>query len=107
MIGTGVYRTEDEFLEEFVAPEDREGVKQRAAQLIAENHGARLAELREQAHLDQEEAARRMGVSTARVAEIESGRDASLNVIKAFLLAIGYEDVELTAVRNGNRFRIA
>lgn len=83
--------TRDEFLEEFVHPDDRQGLEdarqQRALQVRAEY----LPEMRRKAGLTQAEVANKMGVSQQRVSAIESGSVAELATIADYIRALGGE----------------
>ncbi|CAM5729972.1 helix-turn-helix transcriptional regulator [Streptomyces hirsutus] len=57
--------------------------------LLAEARGHQLAEAREPSGLAQREVAARMGVSIARVSQIEHGEGATLDVIARYVEALG------------------
>jgi DNA-binding XRE family transcriptional regulator len=83
--------TRDEFMEEFVHPDDRaaiQGARQkRALQVRAEY----LTEMRKKAGLTQAEVAESMGVSQQRVSAIESGSVAELATLADYIHALGGE----------------
>ncbi|MFE7589831.1 helix-turn-helix domain-containing protein [Kitasatospora sp. NPDC057512] len=70
-------------------------------EMLARIRGHELAELRKSAGLTQKEVAGLMGVSQARVSQIEHGQVDSLDNLRAYAAAIGGE-VEV-AVRQGER----
>ncbi|MEF9904806.1 helix-turn-helix domain-containing protein [Streptomyces sp. P9-A2] len=57
--------------------------------ILAEARGHQLAEARKQSGLAQREVAARMGVSIARVSQIEHGEGATLDVIARYVEALG------------------
>jgi DNA-binding XRE family transcriptional regulator len=80
-----------EVLEEqlYAAGVDREEVQAGARRLLAEARGYQLAETRKQNSMTQKDIAARMGVSIARVSQIEHGEVASLDVIARYVEALG------------------
>ncbi|MEV7774197.1 helix-turn-helix transcriptional regulator [Kitasatospora sp. NPDC086791] len=80
------------------AEADRARIRQ---ETLARIRGHELAELRKAAGLTQKEVAGLMGVSQARVSQIEHGQVDSLDNLRAYAAAIGGE-VEV-AVRQGER----
>jgi ribosome-binding protein aMBF1 (putative translation factor) len=60
-----------------------------ARRLLAEARGHQLAEARKQCGLGQKDVAAQMGVSIARVSQIEHGEAASLDVIARYVEALG------------------
>ncbi|KJS61143.1 XRE family transcriptional regulator [Streptomyces rubellomurinus] len=70
-------------------------------EMLARVRGHELAELRKAADLTQKEVAGLMGVSQARVSQIEHGQVDSLDNLRAYAAAIGGE-VEVS-VRQGER----
>nr|BFD90153.1 XRE family transcriptional regulator [Kitasatospora sp. Xyl93] len=70
-------------------------------EMLARIRGYELAEMRKTAGLTQKEVAALMGVSQARVSQIEHGQVDSLDNLRAYSAAIGGE-VEVT-VRRGER----
>ncbi|MDH6708065.1 DNA-binding XRE family transcriptional regulator [Kitasatospora sp. MAA19] len=86
---------------ELATPEaeaDRARIRQ---ETLARIRGYELAELRRKAELTQKDVAALMGVSQARVSQIEHGQVDSLENLRAYAAAIGGE-VEV-AVRQGER----
>jgi DNA-binding XRE family transcriptional regulator len=83
--------TRDEFVDEFVHPDDRAAVEdarqKRALQVRAEY----LTEMRKNAGLTQAEVAEAMGVSQQRVSAIESGAVAELATLADYIRALGGE----------------
>jgi DNA-binding XRE family transcriptional regulator len=83
--------TRDEFVDEFVHPDDRAAVEdtrqKRALQVRAEY----LTEMRKNAGLTQAEVAEAMGVSHQRVSAIESGAVAELATLADYIRALGGE----------------
>src|SRR5450755_1595033 len=83
--------TRDEFMEEFVHPDDRAAIQdarhKRALQVRAEY----LTEMRKKAGLTQAEVAEAMGVSQQRVSAIESGSVAELATLADYIRALGGE----------------
>jgi DNA-binding XRE family transcriptional regulator len=83
--------TRDEFLEEFVHPDDRAAVldarDKRALQVRAEY----LAGMRKKAGLTQAEVADAVGVSQQRVSAIENGAVAELATLAGYIRALGGE----------------
>jgi DNA-binding XRE family transcriptional regulator len=81
----------EEFLQEFVHPDDRavveEAREQRARQVRAEY----LAEMRKKVGLTQAEVAEAMGVSQQRVSAIEKGTIAELATLSDYIRALGGE----------------
>ncbi|HEX9528860.1 MAG TPA: helix-turn-helix transcriptional regulator [Streptosporangiaceae bacterium] len=83
--------TRDEFMEEFVHPDDRAAVEEarnkRALQVRAEY----LTEMRKKAGMTQADVAEAMGVSQQRVSAIESGAIAELATLADYIRALGGE----------------
>lgn len=79
----------EEFLDEFVHPDDRPAVEdarqRRALQVRAEY----LTEMRKKAGLTQAEVAEAMGVSQQRISAIESGAAAELATLGDYIRALG------------------
>ncbi|WP_327675916.1 helix-turn-helix domain-containing protein [Kitasatospora sp. NBC_00458] len=91
-------------MERFPALASPEAVADRARirrETLARIRGYELAELRRKAGLTQKEVAGVLGVSQARVSQIEHGQVDSLDNLRAYAAAIGGE-VEVT-VRQGDR----
>ena len=57
--------------------------------MLEENRGWRLAEMRKRRGMTQEQVAARMGVSVARVSQIESGDVSTQDVLNRFIAALG------------------
>jgi DNA-binding XRE family transcriptional regulator len=83
--------TRDEFIDEFVHPDDRTVVEEarqnRALQVRAEY----LTEMRKKAGMTQAEVAEAMGVTQQRVSAIESGSVAELATLADYIRALGGE----------------
>jgi ribosome-binding protein aMBF1 (putative translation factor) len=73
----------------YAAGADPAEVEAGARRLLAEARGYQLAEARKDLGLTQREIAARMGVSIARVSQIEHGEVASLDVIARYVEALG------------------
>lgn len=83
--------TREEFLEEFVHPDDRgylEEVREARALKVRPDS---LTEMRHDAGLTQAEVAEAMGVSQQRVSAIESGSVSSLATLAEYVRALGGE----------------
>ena len=70
--------TRDEFLDEFVHPDDRAAVEEARQQRTLKVRAEHLADMRKQAGMTQAQVAEAMGVSQQRVSAIESGSVAEL-----------------------------
>jgi DNA-binding XRE family transcriptional regulator len=89
-VTSGFHRyTAEQFLEEFVEPDDRVAVVEAAARNTAEHFGRQLAELRRKAGLTQREVAAAMGVGQQRVSAIEHGTDITTATLARYASAIG------------------
>ncbi|WP_433220841.1 helix-turn-helix domain-containing protein [Microtetraspora malaysiensis] len=64
-------------------------IEEGARKLLAETRGHQLAEARKQLGLGQKDVAAAMGVSVARVSQIEHGEVTSLEVIARYVEALG------------------
>jgi DNA-binding XRE family transcriptional regulator len=73
----------------YAAGVDPAEVEAGARRLLAEARGHQLAETRKQCSMAQKDVAARMGVSIARVSQIEHGEVASLDVIARYVEALG------------------
>jgi DNA-binding XRE family transcriptional regulator len=73
----------------YAAGVDPAEVEAGARRLLAEVRGHQLAETRKQHSMAQKDVAARMGVSIARVSQIEHGEVASLDVIARYVEALG------------------
>jgi DNA-binding XRE family transcriptional regulator len=83
--------TRDEFLEEFVHPDDRAAVadaKEKRALLVRAEY---LADMRRNVGLTQAEVAEAMGVTQQRVSAIENGAVAELATLADYVRALGGE----------------
>jgi DNA-binding XRE family transcriptional regulator len=83
--------TRDEFLEEFVHPDDREAVDDARQRRVLQVRAEYLAEMRKKAGLTQTEVAEAMGVSQQRISAIESGAVAELATLGDYIRALGGE----------------
>lgn len=83
--------------------EQRAEIRQRAQEKIA---GLRLAQLREEQHLTQAEAARAMGVSQAALSKLERRPNVTVGALQRYVHALG-GSLEVTVVlpRRGRRAR--
>ncbi|MGN9837818.1 helix-turn-helix domain-containing protein [Nonomuraea sp. H19] len=81
--------TRDEFLEEFVHPDDREALKEARERRVSRVRAESLAEMRRKAGMTQAEVAEVMGVSQQRVSAIESGTVAELTTLGEYIRALG------------------
>jgi DNA-binding XRE family transcriptional regulator len=83
--------TREEFLDEFVHPDDRPAVdeaRQRRALHVTAQY---LTDMRKKAGLTQAEVAEAMGVSQQRVSAIENGSVAELATLADYIRALGGE----------------
>ncbi|MBA9003289.1 helix-turn-helix domain-containing protein [Thermomonospora cellulosilytica] len=80
---------EDLEQELYAAGVSREEVEAGARRLIAEARGRQLAEARRQAGLAQKDIAAAMGVSVARISQIEHGETATIETIARYVEALG------------------
>ena len=83
--------TRDEFLDEFVHPDDREAVEEAHQRRVLKVRSEYLAEMRRQAGLTQAEVAEAMGVTQQRVSAIEAGAVAELATLADYIKALGGE----------------
>ena len=83
--------TREEFLEEFVHPDDRAAVEDARQRRALKVRSECLTEMRKQAGLTQAEVAEAMGVSQQRVSAIESGGIAELATLADYIRALGGE----------------
>ena len=58
-------------------------------EMLDQNRGWRLAELRKRREMTQEQVATRMGVSMARVSQIEAGDVSTQDVLSRYITALG------------------
>lgn len=84
--------------------------QEQRAEIRAENlgriRGHELAEMRKSAGLTQAEVARALGVSQARISQIEHGRVDSLDTLRAYAEALGAE-VSIVVSRGPITLRVA
>jgi DNA-binding XRE family transcriptional regulator len=83
--------TRDEFLEEFVHPDDRAAVEEARQKRTLQVRAEYLTEMRKRASLTQADVAEAMGVSQQRVSAIESGSVAELSTLADYIRALGGE----------------
>lgn len=89
--GEFVTYTRDEFMEEFVHPDDRAAVEASRQRRALHVRAEYLAEMRKKAGLTQAEVAEAMGVSQQRVSAIENGAIAELATLGDYVRALGGE----------------
>jgi DNA-binding XRE family transcriptional regulator len=89
--GEFVTYTRDEFMEEFVHPDDRAAVEESRQRRTLHVRAEYLAEMRKKAGLTQAEVAEAMGVSQQRVSAIENGAVAELATLGDYVRALGGE----------------
>jgi DNA-binding XRE family transcriptional regulator len=83
--------TRDEFVEEFVHPDDRAAVEDARQKRALRVRAEYLVEMRKKAGFTQAEVAEAMGVSQQRVSAIESGAVAELATLGDYIRALGGE----------------
>jgi DNA-binding XRE family transcriptional regulator len=83
--------TREEFLDEFVPPEDRPAIEEARQKRALTVRAEYLTEMRKKAGLTQTEVAEAMGVSQQRVSAIESGSVAELATLADYIHALGGE----------------
>ena len=83
--------TREEFLDEFVHPDDRPAVEEARQRRTLQVRAEYLTEMRKKAGLTQAEVAEAMGVSQQRVSAIESGAVAELATLGDYIRALGGE----------------
>ena len=83
--------TRDEFVEEFVHPDDRAAVEAARRRRVLQVRAEYLAEMRKKAGMTQAKVAEAMGVSQQRVSAIESGSVAELATLADYIRALGGE----------------
>lgn len=83
--------TRDEFVDEFVHPDDRAAVEEARQERALQVRAECLTEMRKKAQMTQAEVAAAMGVSQQRVSAIESGSVAELATLADYIRALGGE----------------
>lgn len=83
--------TRDEFMDEFVHPDDRPAVGEARQRRTLQVRAERLAEMRKQVGMTQAQVAEAMGVTQQRVSAIESGSVAELATLADYIQALGGE----------------
>ena len=83
--------TRDQFLEEFVHPDDRTAVEDAREKRALHVRAEYLAEMRRSIGLTQGEVAEAMGVTQQRVSAIENGSVAELSTLADYVRALGGE----------------
>jgi len=83
--------TREEFLDEFVHPDDRPAVEEARQRRALQVRADYLTEMRKKAGLTQAEVAEAMGVSQQRVSAIENGSVAELATLADYIRALGGE----------------
>ncbi|MFF4411106.1 helix-turn-helix domain-containing protein [Streptosporangium sp. NPDC001559] len=81
--------TWEELRAELVRPEDEQEVARFRDELVVRQRAYQLAEARHKFGLRQEDVARAMGVSQARVSQIESGVISEVATLAAYVMALG------------------
>jgi len=81
----------DEFIDEFVHPDDRAAVGEARQERTLQVRAEYLTEMRKKAGMTQAEVAADMGVSQQRVSAIESGSVAELATLADYIRALGGE----------------
>ncbi|MFF0310445.1 helix-turn-helix domain-containing protein [Streptosporangium sp. NPDC004379] len=81
--------TWEELRAELIRPEDEGEVARFGEELMARQRAYRLAEARRELGLRQEDVAQAMGVSQARVSQIESGAISEVATLAAYVTALG------------------
>jgi DNA-binding XRE family transcriptional regulator len=83
--------TRDEFIDEFVHPDDHTAVEEARQKRALQVRADYLTEMRKKAGMTQAEVAEAMGVSQQRVSAIESGSIAELATLADYIRALGGE----------------
>ena len=84
----------------------QEALSAAVSAMLDEARGWRLAELRKRRGLTQEQVATRMGISVARVSQIEGGDVSTQDVLNRFVTALG-GTLKLIADFGDEQFKIA
>ncbi|GLW96491.1 helix-turn-helix transcriptional regulator [Microtetraspora sp. NBRC 16547] len=74
---------------ELIRPEDEQEIAERGDELMARQRAHQLAEARRRRGLRQEEVAQAMGVSQARISQIENGMVSEVATLAAYVTALG------------------
>lgn len=83
--------TREEFVDEFVHPDDRRAIQEARDRRVLKVRADYLAEMRKKAGLTQAEVAETIGVSQQRVSAIENGAVAELATLADYVRALGGE----------------
>jgi DNA-binding XRE family transcriptional regulator len=83
--------TRQEFLDEFVHPDDRPALEEAHRKQVLTVRAEYLTEMRMRTGLTQAEAAEAIGVSQQRVSAIENGSVAELSTLADYICALGGE----------------
>jgi DNA-binding XRE family transcriptional regulator len=83
--------TREQFITEFVHPDDRQALEEARERRVAQVRGGFLADMRKKVGLTQAEVAQAMGVSQQRVSAIENGSIAELATLSLYIHALGGE----------------
>lgn len=83
--------TREEFLNEFVHPDDRQSVESAHIERLAKSRAEKLAHMRKIIGLTQADVAKAIGVTPQRVSAIESGQVAEISVLAQYVQALGGE----------------
>jgi DNA-binding XRE family transcriptional regulator len=83
--------TRDEFIDEFVHPDDRPAVEEARQKRTLQIRGEYLTEMRKKVGMTQADVAKAMGVSQQRVSAIENGSVAELATLADYIRALGGE----------------
>jgi DNA-binding XRE family transcriptional regulator len=81
--------TWEELRAELIQPEDEQEVAELRDELVARQRAYQLAEARRKLGLRQEDVAQAMGVSQARISQIENGVVSEVATLAAYVAALG------------------
>ncbi|WP_214409446.1 helix-turn-helix domain-containing protein [Sphaerisporangium fuscum] len=81
--------TWEELRSELIGPEDEQEIAELRNELIARQRAYQLAEARRKLGLRQEDIAQAMGVSQARISQIENGVISEVATLAAYVAALG------------------